>query len=53
MNIAPKIANKISKCSEKQHLNVSSILHVKMSFLIAVKLKLNKMAELNQLLEIS
>ena len=28
MNIDPKIANKILKCSRKQYLNVSSIFHM-------------------------
>ena len=31
MNIAPKIINKTSKCSVKQHLNVSSIFHAIMN----------------------
>ena len=51
MNFAPKIINKISKCSGKQPLNVSSIFHEIMNLLNCCLIKIIKMADLIPTLE--
>ena len=50
MNIAPKIINKIPKCSGKQHLNVSSIFHAWWTFKLLL-IKMIKMADLIPILD--